>query len=57
MTDMPTEKPARKKRTPAPKKKVETHYGKKTLVAAIIAAIVAVADLYMTVRHGVKLPF
>lgn len=51
-----TPKPARKKRVPA-KKKTDTVYGKKTLVAAIIAAMLALADLYVTARHGVKLPF
>lgn len=50
-------KRARAKRAPAKPKRVETHYGRKTLIAALVAAAVAVLDLYMTLRHGVKLPF
>ena len=57
MTDAPYDKPPRKKRAPVKPPKVETHYGKKTLIAALVAAAVAVLDLYMTLRHGVKLPF
>lgn len=54
----PAAKPARKPRvvTKKPQKRVETHYGKKTLVAAVIAAAFAILDAYMTIRHGVKLP-
>ena len=51
------EKPKRKRAPAAKKKRTETVYGRKTLVAAIIAAILALADLYVTARHGVKLPF
>lgn len=55
MSDTTAEKPKRKPRATA-KKKPEPVYGKKTLVAAIVAALFAMADLYMTMRHGVKLP-
>lgn len=53
MTDVPTEKPKRT-RAPAKKKKPESK-GNKTLAAALVACALAAFDLYMTLRHGLKI--
>lgn len=44
--------PIKRKRAPAKKKPAETK-GRKTLIAAVVAATVAMVDLYMTVRLGI----
>lgn len=50
------EKPAvtRRKRGPAKRKQTRTA-GRKTLIAALAAAMLALADLFLTVRLGIKL--
>lgn len=53
MTDAPIEKPKRA-RAPAKKKKPENK-GNKTLAAALVACALAAFDLYMTLRHGLKI--
>lgn len=44
--------PIKRKRAPA-KKKPEPPKGRKTLIAAMCAAALALVDLYMTVRLGI----
>lgn len=44
----------RKRRTTKPKP-VAPVQGRKTLIAAVTACIIAVADLVMTIRFGIKL--
>lgn len=46
-------KPARKRRATAKAKKPETC--RKTLVTAVAALLIAVVDLYATVKTGIKL--
>lgn len=52
MEDVTEAPKARRKRSPS-KRKPET--GRKTLATAIVALIVAAADLFLTVRLGIKL--
>lgn len=55
MTDVTTETPAPKKRRATRKPKAQAPAtGRKTLVAAITAVLLAAADLFMTVRYGIK---
>lgn len=50
MTDTPT--PAKRKRAATKKPKTQ---GNKTLAAALVACALAAFDLYMTLRHGLKI--
>ena len=54
MTDtVVVDKPARKRRATAKAKKPETC--RKTLVTAVAALLIAVVDLFATVKMGIKL--
>lgn len=47
--------PVKRKRRTTPRKSAPPVQGRKTLIAAVTACVIAVADLVMTVRFGIKL--
>ena len=51
------EKPAvtKRKRATGPRRNPSKTAGRKTLIAALAAALLALADLFLTVRLGIKL--
>lgn len=50
----PPPKPAKARRKSTPRKPSQLR-GRKTLIAAAVAALLALADLFLTVRLGIKL--
>lgn len=45
----------KRKRTPAKRKPAKKVPGRKTLIAAVAAALLALTDLFLTVRLGINL--